>query len=165
MNRTVVHTDTDFAGCRDTRESTSGGSVNLGRHMINHWASTQKVVALSSGEAELVAMVKISTEILGLIQMMKEWNCPIEGEIFADSTTALAVVNRRGNGKMRHVKIGNLWIQQKREDGELKYEKVLGTKNPADMMTKHIKAVEINQHLEKMSMKVMAGRAKEGLKI
>ena len=112
-----------------------------------------------------MAMVKMSTELLGIIQLMGEWNHKVEAEVLADSTTALAVVNRKGNGKMRHVKIGKLWIQQKREDGELKYEKVLGTKNPADMMTKHIKAADIEVQLERMSMRIEEGRAKEGLKL
>ena len=47
----------------------------------------------------------------------------------------------------------------------MKYDKVLGTKNPADMMTKHIKAADIEAQLERMSMRVEEGRAKEGLKI
>ena len=43
---------------------------------------------------------------------------------------------------MRHVKVGDLWIQEKQEQGELKYNKVLGTSNPADLLTKHSLAKE-----------------------
>ena len=53
-----VYTDSDWAGCRKTRKSTSGGFVMLGSHLIIHWASTQANVALSSSEAELNAIVK-----------------------------------------------------------------------------------------------------------
>ena len=157
--------DSDWAGCQKTAKSTSGGVMLKGRHYIKSWSTTQKTIALSSGEAELVAIVKMSTELLGIIQLMNEWNHKVEAEVLADSTTALAVVNRKGNGKMRHVRIGKLWIQQKREDGELKYEKVLGTKNPADMMTKHIKAADIEVQLERMGMRTEEGRAREGLKL
>ena len=43
-----------------------------GSHLVHHWSSTQKVVALSSAEAELNAIVKSMTEILCLMNMMKE---------------------------------------------------------------------------------------------
>ena len=33
-------TDSDHAGCLKTRKSTSGGVVNLGKHVIKHWSST-----------------------------------------------------------------------------------------------------------------------------
>jgi hypothetical protein len=51
-------TDTDYAGCRDTRKSTSGGLICFGKHLIRGWSSTQKVIALSSGEAEFYGMVR-----------------------------------------------------------------------------------------------------------
>jgi hypothetical protein len=47
-----VWTDTDYAGCRETRKSTSGGLIMLGTHLIRGWSATQRVIALSSGEAE-----------------------------------------------------------------------------------------------------------------
>ena len=50
--------DTDFAGCRKTRRSTSGGVITLGSHVIKTWSATQGVVALSSGEAEYYGIVK-----------------------------------------------------------------------------------------------------------
>ena len=36
-----VLTDTDYAGCRDTRKSTSGGVLKAGMHTIKTWSSTQ----------------------------------------------------------------------------------------------------------------------------
>ena len=52
VSKLSVWTDTDYAGCRETRKSTSGGLVQYGNHMLKFWSSTQKVIALSSGEAE-----------------------------------------------------------------------------------------------------------------
>lgn len=48
-----VHVDTDFAGCQQTRRSTSGGAAVMGPHHVKHWSKTQSTVSLSSGEAEL----------------------------------------------------------------------------------------------------------------
>ncbi len=47
----VVWSDTDFAGCRALRRSTSGGVVMCGSHRLKTYSSTQDIIALSSGEA------------------------------------------------------------------------------------------------------------------
>ena len=44
---------------------------------------------------------------------------------------------RNGNGKLRHVRVGHLWVQQVAADGGLKYHKVNGEENPSDACTKH----------------------------
>ena len=54
----VVYTDADWAGCKRTRKSTSGGAIVRGSHTIKCWSKTQQTIALSSGEAELIALVK-----------------------------------------------------------------------------------------------------------
>ena len=53
-----VYADTDWAGCAETRRSTSGGCALRGGHLLKHWSNTQKHVALSSGEVELAGVVK-----------------------------------------------------------------------------------------------------------
>ena len=40
-----VFVDTDFAGCKATRRSTSGGAIMLGEHSLRHWSSTQTAVS------------------------------------------------------------------------------------------------------------------------
>ena len=53
-----VYVDTNLAGCKATRRSTSGGAAMFGSHLLKHLSKTQTTVCLSSGEAELVAAVK-----------------------------------------------------------------------------------------------------------
>ena len=48
-----VFVDADWAGCKETSRSTSGGAIMIGWHTIKTWASKQATVALSSGESEL----------------------------------------------------------------------------------------------------------------
>ena len=64
-------TDTEYAGCKRIRKSTSGGTVMLGSHLIKSWTSTQSVVALSSGEAEYYGVVKGGSVLFGAISMAK----------------------------------------------------------------------------------------------
>ena len=49
------YSDSDWAGCKKTGKSTSGGLVLLGFHLIKSWSSTQATVAMSVGEAEYYA--------------------------------------------------------------------------------------------------------------
>ena len=46
-----VYTDSDWAGCRQTGKSTSGGAVMIGENFIKSWATTQASITLSSSEA------------------------------------------------------------------------------------------------------------------
>ena len=62
----VGYTDSDWAGCRETRKSTSGGAIAVGSGTLKTWSSTQRTIALSSGEAEYYALVKTAAECLGV---------------------------------------------------------------------------------------------------
>ena len=66
-------TDSDWAGCKKTLKSTSGGAIIKGTHLLKSWSSTQKNITLSSAEAELVAAVKMCTEIIGIVQLAADW--------------------------------------------------------------------------------------------
>ena len=83
-------------------------------------------------------MVKMSCEMIGMTQLAFEWGLAIKENIFADTSEALGIAKRRGRGKMRHVNIRTLWVQEKNETGELEYTKVQEDSNPADLMTKNV---------------------------
>ena len=122
----TAYSDSDFAGCRRTSRSTSGGIVMRGFHHLKSWSSTQKKITLSSGEAELAACVKTSAEAIGMTQLTAGLGRELEAEIYVDSSAALSVVSRKGNGKLRHIRVGQLWVQQMAEDEVLTYKKVCG---------------------------------------
>jgi hypothetical protein len=156
-------TDSDWAGCKRTAKSTSGGVIMLGSHCLKSWSATQKSVTLSSGEAELVAAIKMSSEVLGLIELAKDWGIQLLGRVLIDSSAALAVVRRKGSGKLRHIRVGSLWVQQTEKEGRLAYKKVLGTKNPSDLLTKGLGATAIMQHTARVSQERRPGRAEVSL--
>ena len=64
--KTVVSTtDADWATCRESRRSNSGGTLQLGNHLIAAWSRVQPHMALSSGEAELYAGMRGISAPLG----------------------------------------------------------------------------------------------------
>ena len=137
----------------------------IGGHCIKSWSSTQKSVTLSSGEAELVAVVKMSTEVIGILQLSHEWGLELIGEVYVDSSAALGIVKRKGNGKLRHIRVGQLWIQEKSENGELLYKKVAGEQNPCDLMTKYLTEKVVRKHMELMGQHFVEGRADKSLRL
>ena len=105
-----IFVDTDFAGCIQTRRSTSGGCAKLGRHLVKHWSSTQKVLALSSGEAELAGILKGTSEGLGLRSLCLDLGMAITLHVRTDSAAAIGICRRAGLGKVRHLAVGQLWV-------------------------------------------------------
>ena len=145
-----TYTDADWAGCRATRKSTTGGCVMLGAHTLKGWSKTQALVALSSGESEVYAALKASAETLGMVSILGDLGYNVSGEVWGDASAALGIINRRGLGKTRHIETGLLWIQQTAAEKRLKYSKVLGKENPADLYTKYLDAATSNLHVKKL---------------
>ena len=153
------------AGCKKTARSTSGGALCIGRHLIKSWSTTQKNITLSSAEAELVAAVKTCSEALGLAQMAYDWGLHLGIKIYVDSAAAIGVARRRGNGKLRHVRVGDLWIQELVEEEEIKLKKILGAQNVADAFTKYLTQAVMDNYLRKMNLEFREGRAASGLQV
>ena len=165
IDRIDGYGDSDWAGCRVTGKSTSGGVLMRGTHYLKSWSRTQQSIALSSAEAELVAMVKVTAELIGITYLTQDWGNPCRGSVYADSTAALAIAKRKGSGKLRHINVGMLWIQEKRARDEIGFEKVEGKSNPADTMTKYLGVDTLQKMCTVMSIKWEQGRASAGLEV
>ena len=127
LERIDVWVDTDYAGCKETRKSTSGGVIQLGRHMVKSWSSTQSVIALSSGEAEYYGMVKGASVSMGIRSILSDIGLKSKIRVMTDSSAAFGITKRRGLGKVRHIELNQLWLQEKASTGEIEIKKVKGT--------------------------------------
>ena len=56
---------------------------------------------------------------------------------------------------MRHLDIRDLWLRKEIRDGKLEVSKILGTSNPADLMTKILKVSEVEDRLREMELEVV----------
>jgi hypothetical protein len=66
---------------------------------------------------------------------------------------------------LRHINISLLWIQEKESKEELAFEKVLGTENPADMMTKNLDSVKVQKFTSMLQQVFRDGRSSQGLRV
>ena len=137
----------------------------IGGHVIKTWSGTQKSITLSSAEAELVAAAEMSAELIGLSQMAQDWGLSMQGRVHVDSSAALAVAERRGNGKLRHVRVCNLWTQEEVEKEELRIQKIPGEWNPADALTKGLGQEKVEKFLRMTNQKTKEGRADTSLRL
>ena len=154
-----AYTDSDWASAETNMKSTSGGVIMFGPCTIKTWSTTQAVVALSSAEAELYALVKAATQVMGILSMAEDFAMPAEATVHTDSSSALSICHRRGlGGKTRHIRVRHLWVQDAVAKKDFKLKKVLGTDNPADLMTKHLSQEDIGRHIEAINLEFKAGR-------
>ena len=113
-----------------------GGSV------LKSWSSTQKTMATSSGEAELYALTKAAAEGLGVQSVAADLGYEMDLRVWVDSTAARAVASRTGLGKVRHLEVRYLWVQEALKGKRLQVKKVAGVDNPADVATKGLNEVD-----------------------
>ena len=154
------YADSDWAGDRQNMRSTSGGVIMWSGHCIMAWSASQSALALSSGEAELHAMTKVAVQLSGVISMAKGLGVSLTGVVKSDSSSAVGIAHRDGlGGRCRHIKVQYLWIQSKIKEGDLKLQKVLGTNNVADAMTKAVDRWALDKYMAAMTFTLMPGRA------
>jgi hypothetical protein len=140
----TMYSDTDWAGCPLTRRSTSGTMAFLAKHLGYSQSSTQIPISTSSGEAEFYGCVKCASRGLGLRQNCTDLGLtlisglPINLRLYTDSSSAMGTASKRGMGKIRHLEIGSLWLQQAVNDRKLVISKIDGKKNPPDILTKFV---------------------------
>ena len=154
----TVHVDIDHAGCLVTRKSTSGGVAMFGEHCLKTWSVNQQVIALSSGEAEYYGMVKGASVALGMSGMLRDMNVNVSIVVCTDSSAAKGIASRRGLGKVRHIELSELWLQDQVARGKISLVKVAGDDNFSDSLTKHASADRIEQTLRATNNYVRAGR-------
>ena len=121
-----VHVDSDWAGCGRTRKSTSGGCLLVVDHLLRSWSSTQAVVATSSAEAELYGMCEGASRGLGLQAMMGELGLSVRMFVCTDSAAAKSFASTRGLGRMRHIEVRELWLQELVQKGRRRGHKPSG---------------------------------------
>ena len=137
----------------------------IGSHCLKAYSVTQKFVTLSSGEAELMALVKATAEAIGLCQLAEGWKDSLEADVYVDSSAAIAVTARKGNGRLRHVRIGHMWVQELAEKEEVRFCKVRGETNPADLCTKHLISAKILELTPLISQYSKQGEADSRLRL
>ena len=129
----------------------------MGGCFLKGWSKTMEILALSSGESELGALVKVCTEGLGVQSVLRDFGIDVAIQVRSDATAAIGMARRLGLGRVRHLATADLWIQQRVKAGDFSLVKQLGTSNCADLMTKVKSRDEILKFLPMMGFTSIKG--------
>lgn len=149
-------TDSDWAGCLDTRRSSDCSLVIVGGSVVIAHPQTQPgLPATSSGEAETRALSRGARDVMFIKQLGEEdFNLKMAmPRAWTDASTALQTAKRLGAGsRMRHIDVAALYVQELVYQKQLKVGKVAGTANPSNCLTKHLNAKLKDECLQDLGM-------------
>ena len=93
----VGFSDSDWAGDKETRKSTTCIAVFVGAFCLEFEVHSQASVALSSGESEFYALSSLATDLIFIRALLKEVGFDFEKVLArCDSSTARSLGNRQG---------------------------------------------------------------------
>ena len=130
-----LYTDSDWAGDKEKRRSTSGGVILYGGHLVSHWSKLQGSPAPSSGEAELNAGSKGLSEMLGIRHLLDQMGVDVGMTHYLDASAAKGTILRRGAGKIKHLEVRQRWCQHAVDRYCIKIVKIPRKQNLADTLT------------------------------
>ena len=123
-------------------------SAHVPGGILKTWSSTQASIAQSSGEAEYYALVRAASESLGMQSLMRDMGWDAKIRLLVDSSAAKSIASRTGLGKLRHLEIKFLWLQEAVRRKKVVLSKVRGGVNPADVLTKPKSLDDMKQLLD-----------------
>ncbi|CAJ2678716.1 unnamed protein product [Trifolium pratense] len=144
------YVDADYAGNIDTRKSLSGFVFTLFGTAVTWKANQQSVVALSTTQAEYIALVEGVKEAIWLKGMIGEMGIS-QGcvKIHCDNQSAIHLANHQVyHERTKHIDIRLHFVRDMIETKEIMVEKIASEENPADMFTKSLPRAKFKHCLD-----------------
>ena len=135
----VAYSDADWAGCPDTRKSTSGFCVFLGTNLVSWSSKHQPTVSRSSAEAEYRAVANCVAESVWLRQLLCELHQPPTKAtiVYCDNISATYLSsNHVQHQRTKHIEIDLHFVRDRVALGEARVLHVPTSSQYADIFTK-----------------------------
>ena len=150
------YSDADWAGDVNDRKSTSGYVFKLSGAAISWRSKKQSCVALSTAEAEYIALASATQESVWLQELLSSMKETIvkPATIFEDNKSAICLAkNPQYHGRAKHIDIKHHFIRQRVQDGDIKLEFCKSEDMIADMLTKGLSSYQFAKLREMAGLK------------
>ncbi|GJR73656.1 retrovirus-related pol polyprotein from transposon TNT 1-94 [Tanacetum coccineum] len=154
----TAYADADHAGCQDTRRSTSGSAQFLGNKLVSWSSKKQKCTAISSTEAEYIALSGCCAQILWMRSQLTDYGFQFNKiPLYCDNKSAIALCcNNVQHSRAKHIDVRYHFIKEQVENGIVELYFVQTEYQLADIFTKPLPRERFNFLIEKLGMRSMS---------
>ena len=153
----IGYFDSDFAGCQDSKRSTSGYIYMLAEGAISWKSAKQTLVASSTMAAEFVACYEASNHGIWLrnfvtgLRVVDGIERPLK--LFCDNKSAVMYSNNnRSSAKSKHIDIKFLVVKERVQSGQISIEHIVTDSMLADPLTKGLTPKAFHEHTARMGV-------------
>jgi hypothetical protein len=134
----IGYSDTDYAGCKIDRKSTSGTCQFLGRSLVSWASKKQNSVALSTAKAEYVAAGHCCAQLLWMRQPLRDYGYKSSKvPLLCDNGSAIRMAdNPVAHSRTKHIDIRYHFPRDHQQKGDIKIAYVNTHNQLADIFTK-----------------------------
>ena len=154
----IGYSDADWAGDIDDRHSTSGNVFSFACGAVSWLSKKQATVALSTAEAEYVALSTATQEAIWLRRLLADVGEPPEGltEIYEDNQRAISMAkNPVGHARTKHIDIRYHFVREGVQDGAIALKYIATDEMIADILTKPLPKHRFQKHVTELGMKTV----------
>ncbi|GJV96214.1 retrovirus-related pol polyprotein from transposon TNT 1-94 [Tanacetum coccineum] len=147
--------DADHAGCQDTRRSTSGSMQLLGDRLVSWSSKRQKSAAISSTEAEYIALSGCCAQVLWMRSQLTDYGLGFNKiPMYCDNKSAIALCcNNVQHSRSKHIDIRYHFIKEQVENGVVELYFVRTEYQLADIFTKALCRERIEFLIDMLGMR------------
>ena len=154
----VGFSDADWAGDLDDRKSTSGYIFQMSGAAISWRSKKQACVALSTAEAEYIALASAAQEAVWMRQLLTDLRSKPEEatKIYEDNQSAICLAkNPQFHGRAKHIGIKYHYIREQVENGNVELSYCRTEEMVADALTKGLSRGQFRKLREMLGMDEM----------
>ncbi|GJT07958.1 retrovirus-related pol polyprotein from transposon TNT 1-94 [Tanacetum coccineum] len=151
----TAYADADHAGCQDSRRSTSGSAQFLGDRLVSWSSKKQRSTAISTTEAEYIAMSGCYAQILWMRSQLKDYRFNFNKiPLYYDNKSAIALCcNNVQHSRSKHIDIRHHFIREQVENRVVELYFVETNYQLADILTKALPRERFEFLLPRLGMK------------
>ncbi|GJR64246.1 hypothetical protein Tco_0010311 [Tanacetum coccineum] len=156
----IGFSDADYAGCKDTFKSTSGGTQFLGENLVSWSSKKQDCTTLSTVEAEYVSLFACCAQVLWMRTQLTDYGFHFNKiPIYCDSKLAIAIsCNPVQNSRTKHIAVWYHFIKEHVEKGTIELYFVKTDYQLADLFTKALSVDRFNYLVCCLGMRSLSPR-------